>query len=69
MTSRHDVISDVLLLVCSYFWTFFVLLGEENLRFEEEEPRVGEVQVCSRLQDQGTEEADRAARKRHQGKT
>ena len=36
-------------------------VGEAYLRPEEEEPGVGEVQVRARLQDQGTQEADRAA--------
>lgn len=40
--------------------------GEENLRPEEEEPGAGEVQVCPGLQDQRTEETDRAQRERHQ---
>ena len=40
--------------------------GEAYLRLEEEESGTGEVQVCSRLQDQGTEETNRTTRERHQ---
>lgn len=55
------VIKEVTKLLSSFF------AGEENLRPEEEEPGAGEVQVCPGLQDQRTEETDRAQRERHQG--
>ena len=50
-----------------YFFFVFSFSGETYLRFEEEESRVGEVQVRVGLQDQRVEEADRTQGERHQG--
>ena len=41
--------------------------GKTYLWSQKEEPGIGEVQVCVGLQDQGAEEADRAAWEWHQG--
>ena len=39
--------------------SFLFIAGKTNLRSEEEEPRVGEIQICFGLQNQGVEETDR----------
>ena len=40
--------------------------GKENLWLEKEESRIGEIQVCAGLQDQGVEETDWAPREWYQ---
>ena len=50
-----------------FMFVFLEFLGKANLRLEEEKSGIGEIQVCSGLQNQGAEKADRAKRKRHQG--
>ena len=49
---RDDTIQDKVIIVwpCHHVMTITVLcLGKTYLRFEEKEPRIGEIQICVRL--------------------